>query len=57
MLTEMLVGKLLGKLPLGRHRRKEADKIVMDLREISFGDGRGMKLRLVSNAGDVEPES
>jgi hypothetical protein len=36
----ILVGKLEGKRPLGRPRRKWVDNIKMDLREISW-DGSG----------------
>ena len=35
----VLVGKLLGKRPLGRPRRGWDDKIKMDLREVCFGPG------------------
>jgi hypothetical protein len=34
----ILVGRLEGRRPLGRPRRRREDNIKMDLREIGFGD-------------------
>ena len=35
----VLVGKPEGRAPLGRHRRRWADNIKMDLREVKWGHG------------------
>jgi hypothetical protein len=32
------VGKLVGKIPLGRPRRRWVNNIKMDLREVGWGD-------------------
>jgi hypothetical protein len=37
--NRVLVGKPEGKRPLGRHRRRWADNIKMDLQEIGVGCG------------------
>jgi hypothetical protein len=36
--NRILVGKPVGKIPLGRHRRSWEDNIMTDFREIECGD-------------------
>ena len=40
----VLVGKLEGKRPLGRPRRRWEDNIMMDLQEVGWGCGDWMEL-------------
>ena len=40
----VLVGKLEGKRPLGRHRRRWEDNIKMDLQDLGGGCGDWMEL-------------
>ena len=39
MLSKFLIGKLIGKRPLGRPRRRWEDNIIMDLEEIGINAG------------------
>jgi len=39
MCIERLVGKLEGKIPLGRHRCRREDNIKMNLQEMGWGYG------------------
>jgi hypothetical protein len=47
----MLVGKLEGKRPLGRPRRRLEDNIKMDLQEVGRGCGDWMELLRIGTGG------
>jgi hypothetical protein len=49
----ILVGKLNGKRPLGRPRRREEDNIRMDLREIGWGGMDWIHLAQVGTSGGL----
>jgi hypothetical protein len=50
-----LVGKLEGKRPLGRPRRRREDGIKMDLREIGWGVWSGFTWLRIGIVGGDEP--
>jgi hypothetical protein len=49
----LLVGKPEGKRPLGTPRRRWADNIRLDLREVGWGDAAGLVWLRIETGGEL----